>query len=118
MIRNALSLAALSILLLTAAGQPGWAASFDCAKAETADEKAVCADRALNDEDVEMAVLYFQLKPLLGMGARGDLDDEQVAWLKRRASCGDDRTCLSKAYQERVRQLRGGFEALAKRSPW
>ncbi len=39
MIRNALSLAALSILLLTAAGQPGWAASFDCAKAETADEK-------------------------------------------------------------------------------
>jgi uncharacterized protein len=39
MIRNALSLAALSILLLTAAGQPGWAASFDCAKAETAHEK-------------------------------------------------------------------------------
>jgi uncharacterized protein len=117
MIRNALSLAALSILVLTAAGQPGWAASFDCAKAETADEKAVCADRQLNDEDVEMAVLYSQLKPLLGMGARGDLDDEQVAWLKRRAGCGDDRTCLSKAYQERIRQLRSGVEALAKRGP-
>ncbi len=68
MIRNALSLAALSILLLTTAGQPGWAASFDCAKAETADERAVCADSALNDEDVEMAVLYSRLKPLLGMG--------------------------------------------------
>ena len=117
MIRNALSLTALSILLLTVAGQPGSAASFDCAKAETADEKAVCADRALNDDDVEMAVLYSQLKPLLGMGARGDLDDEQVAWLKRRAGFGNDRTCLSKAYQERVRQLRSGFEALAKRSP-
>jgi uncharacterized protein len=117
MIRNALSFATLSILLLTAAGQPGWAASFNCAKAETADEKAICADRQLNDDDVEMAVLYSQLKPLLGMGARGDLDDEQVAWLKRRASCGDDRACLSKAYQDRVRQLRGGFEALAKRSP-
>src|SRR5919112_1098038 len=114
MIRNALSLAALSILLLTAAGQPGWAASFDCAKAGTGDEKAVCADRALNDEDVEMSVLYSQLKPLLGMGARGDLDDEQVAWLKRRAGCGDDRACLSQAYQERVRQLRRGFEALAR----
>ena len=117
MIRTTLSLAALSVLLLTAVGQPGSAASFDCTKAETADEKAVCADRALNDDDVEMAVLYSQLKPLLGMGAHGDLDDEQVAWLKRRAGCGDDRTCLSKAYQDRVRQLRGGFEALAKRSP-
>ena len=117
MIRNALPLTALPILLLTAAGQPGWAASFDCAKAETADEKTICADRALNDEDVEMSVLYSQLKPLLGMGARGDLDDEQIAWLKRRAGCGDDRACLSKACQDRIHQLRGGFEALAKRGP-
>ena len=31
-----------------------------------------------------MAVLYTQLKPLLGMGARGDMEDEQAAWLKRR----------------------------------
>ncbi|WP_457094120.1 lysozyme inhibitor LprI family protein [Microvirga sp. P5_D2] len=114
MIRNALYVATLSVLL-TAAGQSGWAASFDCAKAETADEKAICADRQLNDDDVEMAVLYTHLKPLLGMGARGDMEDEQAAWLKRRAGCGDDRICLSKAYQERLRQLRGGFEALAKR---
>ena len=40
MIKNALYLAALSTLLLIAVGQPGSAASFDCAKAETADEKA------------------------------------------------------------------------------
>ncbi|KLK89874.1 hypothetical protein AA309_28870 [Microvirga vignae] len=118
MTRNALALAALSILVLAAAGQPGWAASFDCAKAETADEKAICADRQLNDEDVEMSVLYTQLKPLLGMGARGDMEDEQVTWLKRRATCGDDRTCLSKAYQDRLGQLRSGFEALAKKGPF
>ena len=118
MITKALCLAALSTLLLTAAGQPTHAASFDCTKAETADEKAVCADRQLNDDDVEMSVLYSQLKPLLGMGARGDMEDDQVAWLKRRASCGDDRVCLSKAYQDRLRQLRGGFEALAKRGPF
>ena len=91
MIRNTFYLAALSILLLTVAGQPGWVASFDCAKAETANEKAICADRQLNDDDVEMSVLYSQLKPLPGLGARGDLDDEQGAWLKRRAGCGDDR---------------------------
>src|SRR5215217_8941772 len=113
---KAFCLALLSILLATAR-QPVQAASFDCAKAETADEKIVCADRQLNDRDVEMSVLYIQLKPLLGMGARGDMEDEQAAWLKRRAACGADRACLSTAYQERVQQLRGGFEALVKRGP-
>ncbi len=117
MIRYALRLTVLAALLMIAGWQPVWAASFDCSKAETADEKAVCADRQLNDQDVEMAVLYTQLKPLLGMGARGDMEDEQAAWLKRRAACGADRACLSNAYQERIQQLRSGFEALSKRSP-
>ncbi len=114
---KALCLAALP-LLLTAASPTVRAASFDCGKAQTADEKAVCADRALNDQDVEMSVLYTQLKPLLGMGARGDMEDEQVAWLKRRESCGGDHGCLNKAYEDRVLQLRRGFEALAKRGPF
>jgi uncharacterized protein len=118
MTRNALRLATLSTLLLTAAWQSIQAASFDCSKAESADEKAICADRQLNDADVEMSVLYTQLKPLLGMGARGDMEDEQAAWLKRRASCGNDRACVGKAYEDRIRQLRNGFEALAKRGPF
>jgi uncharacterized protein len=45
------------------------------------------------------------------------MEDAQVAWLKRREGCGSDRTCLSKAYEDRLLQLRGGFEALAKRGP-
>lgn len=118
MIRNALRLMSFAALLMTSAWQPIAAASFDCSKAETADEKAVCADRQLNDEDVEMAVLYTQLKLLLGMGARGDMEDEQAAWLKHRAACGADRTCLSKAYRERIQQLRGGFDVLSKRGPF
>jgi uncharacterized protein len=108
----------LTALLVLAACQPSQAASFDCAKAEAADEKIICADRQLNDADVEMSVLYTQLKPLLGMGARGDMEDEQATWLKRRASCGNDRACVSKAYDDRIRQLRNGFEALAKRGPF
>jgi uncharacterized protein len=72
----------LATLLLLPVWQPSDAASFGCSKAEAADEKAVCADRQLSDEDVEMAALYTQLKPLLGMGARGDMEDEQTAWLK------------------------------------
>jgi uncharacterized protein len=116
--RNSLCLAGIAALMLTSVWQPAGAASFDCAKAESADEKATCADRQLNDADVEMSVLYTQLKPLLGMGARGDLEDEQAAWLKRRAGCSADRACLVRAYVERVQQLRRGFEALAKRGPF
>ncbi|MBA1157136.1 lysozyme inhibitor LprI family protein [Microvirga mediterraneensis] len=115
--RNSFCLAVLALLLF-AGRQPAEAASFDCAKAETLDEKAVCADPALNDQDVEMSVLYTQLKPLLGMGARGDMEDAQVAWLKQRETCGGDRACLGKAYDERVLQLRSGFDALAKRGPF
>jgi uncharacterized protein len=116
--RKALWLTGLSVLMLAAAWQPIQAASFDCSKAETTDEKAICANPQLNDADVEMSVLYTQLKPLLGMGARGDLEDEQAAWLKRRAGCGGDRACLGEAYEDRVRQLRRGFEVLSKRGPF
>ena len=52
------------------------------------------------------------------MGARGDMEDQQVAWLKRRAACRADHACLSKAYADRLQQLRGGFDALAKRGPF
>lgn len=84
MIRNALRLMSFAALLMTSAWQPIAAASFDWSKAETADEKAVCADRQLNDEDVEMAVLYTQLKLLLGMGARGDMGAAQDVFLIER----------------------------------
>ena len=118
MTRTALWLPTLTILMLFVAEHPAQPASFNCAKAEAADEKAICANRALNDEDVEMAVLYTQLRPLLAMGARSSLEEAQVAWLKRREACGEDRSCLSKAYEDQVLQLRNGFEALAKRGPF
>jgi len=112
-----LALTSLAILWSVSIGTTSQAASFDCKKAEAADEKAICADRELDDEDVEMSVLYTQLKPLIAMGARGDLEEAQAAWLKRRQACGSDRACLAKAYADRLLQLRTAFEELAKRGP-
>lgn len=108
----------LALLMLPALDHPAQAASFDCGKAEAPDERVICGDRELDDQDVELSVLYTQLKPLLAMGARGELEDGQVAWLKRRRACGDDRACLAKAYADRLLQLRGVFEELAKRGPF
>jgi uncharacterized protein len=47
------------------------AASFDCGRARAPDEKAVCANTALNDKDVKMSVLYEVNKRTLAMGGRG-----------------------------------------------
>lgn len=40
----------------------GYSASFDCQKATQADEKAICANRSLNDMDVVMATKYQFLR--------------------------------------------------------
>ncbi len=50
------------------------AASFDCQKAQAADEKAICAHLTLNDKDVEIRKYQF-LKGLFAMGSRGALQD-------------------------------------------
>ncbi len=56
--------------LLSTAG----AASFDCTKSDlAADEKAICDNRALNDQDVKMATTFDILTQLMAMGARDTL---------------------------------------------
>jgi uncharacterized protein len=93
------------------------AASFPCAKAEAADEVAVCADRALSEQDVEMATRFEVLTKLLPMGGSGKLRDDQEAWLDARRACGGDKPCLEKTYEGRLRVLRKGTDELAKRDP-
>lgn len=93
------------------------AASFPCAKAEAADEKAICATLALNDLDVEMAVRFEILKDLLAMGNRGQLMDDQETWLKERQTCGGEVACLQQAYQTRLKILRGVLAEFAKQGP-
>lgn len=81
------------------------AASFDCNKARTPDEKAICADRALNDQDVRMAQLYDIVRHLVPMGTRGAIMDEQSVWLRQRRTCGANRGCIARAYVRRIAQL-------------
>lgn len=83
----------------------GYSASFDCQKATKADEKAVCADRSLNDLDVEMATKYQFLQGLFPMGTRGAMRDAQQIWLRNRQECGSDTACLTKSYKSRLQQL-------------
>lgn len=90
------------------------AASFDCQKAQAADEKAICAHLTLNDKDVEMHTKYQFLKGLFAMGSRGALQDAQQSWLKQRQQCKADVTCLTKAYNERLKQLDAIYDHIDK----
>ena len=107
-----LHLAAFLALLLGAGAAR--AASFPCERARAPDERAVCADRALNDQDVRVAVMYDFLRGLHAMGGRGAIIDDQRAWLAQRRRCGADRRCLSAAYARRVASLRRDYDALPK----
>ena len=99
--------AAMVTAFVVAAATPAAAASFDCSKAKTADEKAICASRTLSDLDVEMATLFrVRMQIPMLMGARGDAGDQQVSWLAKRATCGANVTCLTAAYRQRITELK------------
>lgn len=103
---------------LAALALPAAAASFDCAKARKADERAICANRDLNDQDVRMDQLYAITRHLVPMGGRGAIMDDQRAWLKSRASCGANRACLARSYDNRIRQLNTVMDRVYQQGPF
>ncbi len=97
---------AVAAAVILIAATPAAAASFDCGKAKTADEKAICADQTLSELDVAMATLYgVRMQIPMLMGARGAARDEQVAWLAKRRACGGDVACLTESYHQRIVDL-------------
>lgn len=94
------------------------AASFNCAKARTPDEKAICAERALNDKDVRMNELYGINKRTLAMGGRGALMDQQQEWLRGRKTCGANKACLNRSYDKRLSDLEKSMERIYQNGPF
>jgi uncharacterized protein len=107
----------LALGLVFVAGSAS-AASFNCAKARTADEKAICAERALNDKDVRMNELYGINKRTLAMGGRGALMDQQQEWLRGRKTCGANKACLNRAYDRRLSDLEKSMERIYQNAPF
>ena len=103
LMRRVISAASLFLAFSSAAG----AAGFDCAKAASAIEKAVCADPALSDLDEYLAHYYSAALEALGDGA-SCLKADQRNWLKTvRNPCGSNSACLSSAYLTRLATLDG-----------
>ena len=80
-----------------------FAASFDCSKASTKTEKAICDDPILSKLDEDMAVAYSKA---LKTSDPDVLKKEQRKWLKETlAPCLDDKDCIKNAYESRISQL-------------
>ena len=113
---------ALSILLLaTSSIAHAEVTSFDCGKASTRAEKAVCASPALAAKDVTLAAyfkLLLRLKPSAAGMAYREFDDtlrnDQRQWLQHdRDACQADVTCLDHVYDQRIEALLKLFDANA-----
>lgn len=92
---KALRVLAVAAAMLAPAGS-AWAASFDCTKAATQVEKAICANSMLSALDTRMANAYG-----LARWRMPEVKQEQRNWLAQRNTCTSD-DCLAAAYRGRI----------------
>jgi uncharacterized protein YecT (DUF1311 family) len=113
MIKSVLALIALLFL-----ASPAAAASFDCAKAGSSFEKAICSSPEISAQDETLAKAYQTALGGLSDEAAREIKSAQRAWLGfAERSCADDaqpisgsytedqKQCLAVTYRDRVRDL-------------
>lgn len=105
----------LILVILAFAGAPFTASpaaaqgpSFDCARASTAVEGAICGSAALSALDRQLAAAYSARRAALGSSARERLRAEQRGCIGIRDRCGANAGCLSNAMRARIGALQSG----------
>ncbi|MBX8469437.1 lysozyme inhibitor LprI family protein [Pseudomonas sp. RIT778] len=83
--------------------QQALASGMDCTKAASVVEKAICADKPLYELDARMGAAYRKL--MKAAPAQAEVKKAQRQWLKERDRCGEEVSCLSQRYQDRLQVL-------------
>lgn len=92
---------------------PADAASFNCHKARTESEKAICAKPTLNMLDQRMGNVFRTLLARVGhSGQRDQFIADQQFWLGVRDGCNAEADCLRVAYHDRIKELNGYIAAV------
>jgi len=100
MIKAALALIALFLIASPAAG-----ASFDCAKAQSPFEKAICSNPEVSKQDEILAKAYQTALGGLSTDAANEIKSAQRAWLDyAKHSCSDDAQPIAGAYTDEQKQ--------------
>lgn len=81
------------------------AASFDCGRSVSSLETLICSDSLLSKQDELLSLSYK--KAMAVSTERGVLIESQRAWIKVIRSKCVDIECLSRAYEDRIRELQG-----------
>ncbi|MBI4755091.1 MAG: DUF1311 domain-containing protein [Betaproteobacteria bacterium] len=97
----------ISLAILAAAGETQ-AASFNCAKATSKAEKAICTDPALSGLDKELAKTYAQAREKAP--DKESLIQAQRTWVKTVRDVCPDTACMVAAYVDRIARLQLGWE--------
>ena len=92
----------LSLAVLSSFFSSAYAVSFDCAKAKTFTEKAICQDPELSALDDELSMMYTSAVARTKNSKA--LKKQQEKWLKERDACQNE-TCVKKSYQKRIIDL-------------
>jgi len=83
------------------------AASFDCGKASTFIEKAICSENKLSALDESLASAFKNILTNASKSDENTLRSQQKAWLVNvRNKCADS-ACLVQAYTQRLAELGG-----------
>lgn len=86
---------------------PANAQSFACDKAQRTAEFAICNDENLLTMDEQLGREYASKYVNASTSPqRQAVTREQTEWIKKRNACGNDFTCLSLRYEERLKSLR------------
>ena len=101
MTKNKIIITLLSVLTIS---QLSFGASFDCEKAATEVEKAICSDKTLSILDEFLALTY---KKALSRSSHKDaLKASQRNWLiSKRNTCENEDICLNTEYYSRILEL-------------
>jgi uncharacterized protein len=100
-----LAAASIAAFALFAAATDVRAASFDCGRAATGVEVAICEDRTLSALDDQMAQNYRALLNRTSGATESRIRAEQKTWLRQRNACGGDASCLNREYRARIQNI-------------
>lgn len=90
----------ISLVFVPAFG--AYSASFDCGKASSFVEKAICSNSELSALDDSLSSAYSNA--LSDPDSSDEIKSSQRNWIKNRNSCQDN-ACLKKVYSKRINEL-------------
>ena len=93
------------LLLTVTLPNTSWAASFDCTKAETDQEKMICSDSALSSLDDKLAKAYKSALLEATNTKVAEIQISQKEWLRNVRNNCTSKPCLVQAYEKRIVQL-------------